>query len=233
MPLDAQHGWSRDDHGHRRRDPGAAASRVHPHARRPRRARQRPRRAVPGRRRPGARSASSPRSPGRSAAPATGSGSPPTARSATACSPARSPTCAARCARARATTSSPSGGVGAVAAQAPGHGIDDPTFLQPAARCPRSAADHSAQTPAHPGRGAHATEKRPRGLPSREDRGERLPNGPCSTRTGRGDYSRSGSVGTRAPFVRPSRASRTVCDTSSAARFACRSNSSNVRNTSP
>ena len=47
---------------------------------------------------PGARSASSPRSPGRSAGPATGPGSPPTARSATACSRARSPTCGRRCA---------------------------------------------------------------------------------------------------------------------------------------
>ena len=77
------------------------------------------------------RSASSPRSPGRSAATATGSGSPPTARSATACSPARSPTCAPPCAAAPPTRSSPTAGWPRWPASAPGHGIDDPTFLQP------------------------------------------------------------------------------------------------------
>ena len=94
MPLDAQHGWSRDGDGHRRRDlrlAGGASS----CSRRPtsRGAARRPSCSSSTAARP--RSASSPRSPGRSAATATGSGSPPTARSATACSPARSPTCAA------------------------------------------------------------------------------------------------------------------------------------------
>ena len=83
--------------------------RLRPHARR-RAAGERPGRAVPRRRRPGHGRASSPRSPGRSAATATGSGSPPTARSATACSPARSPTCARRCGPAPPTRRSPTAG---------------------------------------------------------------------------------------------------------------------------
>ena len=54
MPLDAQHDWSRDRDGDRRRDLRAAHCRVHPHA--PRRAaRQRPGRALRRRRRAGDR----------------------------------------------------------------------------------------------------------------------------------------------------------------------------------
>ena len=77
------------------------------------------------------RSASSRRSPGRSAATATGSGSPPTARSATACSPARSPTCGPRCAPAPRDEELADRWVVAMAGKLPGHGIDDPSFLQP------------------------------------------------------------------------------------------------------
>ena len=76
------------------------------------------------------RSASSRRCPSRSAAPVTGSGSPPTARSATACSRGPSPICAPAARRGQRRrdrrTLGARGG-----RQAPGHGIDDPTFLQP------------------------------------------------------------------------------------------------------
>ncbi len=67
----------------------------------------------------------------RSAVTATGCGSRPTARSATASSPARSPTCERRYERVRATRSSPSAGSFAMRGKRAGHGIDDPTFLQP------------------------------------------------------------------------------------------------------
>ena len=95
--------------GHRRRDLRQAGRRVHAHPGH-RAPRQRARRAVPGRRRPGDGGRDRLGDPARSAATATGSGSPPTVRSATACSPARSPTCARPCAAARPTTRSPTAG---------------------------------------------------------------------------------------------------------------------------
>ena len=60
MPLDAQHGWSREGDGHRRRDPGRAGEALRAGARR-RAAGERAGRAVPRRRRPGHGRASSPR----------------------------------------------------------------------------------------------------------------------------------------------------------------------------
>ena len=126
---------SRDDDGHRRRDPGPAAEPVRrssPAARARPRAAPRPRTgsSTAG---PAHRSASSPRSPGRSAAPATALGSPPTGRCAPACSRATRPTCARCCApgadddehRRRCWA-------GDVGGKQAGHGIDDPPFLQPA-----------------------------------------------------------------------------------------------------
>ncbi len=50
----------------------------------------------------------------------------------TACSPPRRPTCAVPCAPAPTTRSWPSCGARRCGASAAGHGIDDPTFLQPA-----------------------------------------------------------------------------------------------------
>ena len=100
MPLDAQHGWSREAMITADEIFALARAGVRAHA---------GRRAIGAARPPSSswstaarrRSASSPRSPGRSAATATGCASPPTARSATACSPARSPTCGPPCGPAR------------------------------------------------------------------------------------------------------------------------------------
>ena len=75
MPLDAQGAWDRGGHGHRRGGAGPARHRLRPRAGRG--PRQRPGRALVrerGRRAHRHRRASSPRSPGRSAAAATGCG---------------------------------------------------------------------------------------------------------------------------------------------------------------
>ena len=142
-------------------------------------ARQRPRRTVPGRRRPGHRRRHR-------------LGDPPVLRSLRPGAAHRGrpgPQLPVRPRRVRPARpaargrerrpNSPNDGGPPSPRNCPATASTTPVSCSRAAPCPRSAADHSAQTPAHPGRGAHATEKRPRGLPSREDRGERLPNGPC------------------------------------------------------
>ena len=95
---------------------------------------QRPGRAVPRRRRPGDGRRDRLGHPARSAATATGSGSPPTARSATACSPARSPTCAPRCAPAPTDEEHrrPLGGRDARQARRPRHRRPDVPPARPA-----------------------------------------------------------------------------------------------------
>ena len=104
MPLDAIGHWTnavgrqpgRDRRRHRRGLPARAAAGPRRGARRPLAL---PRRRGHGRRDPDA-------SPSRSAATATGCGSPPTASSAPACSRPTNSTCAAACAAARPTTTS-------------------------------------------------------------------------------------------------------------------------------
>lgn len=102
MPLGPSGEWRRDDMVTAAEILGALGEAfdlspaVEPRGRRPRSCgRSRPARDIPA-----ANSAPSPRSRTRSAAPATGRGSPPTARSAAASSPRRSPTSAPSCAAA-------------------------------------------------------------------------------------------------------------------------------------
>ena len=145
MPLDAQHGWSRDGDGHRRRDLRAASSAEF--ALTPGRgaAGQRPGRAVPGRRRPGhgrrhrlghpavlRRLRPGPahrRRPGaqlpvrpRGVRPAHGA------------------------ARRRDDEELADRWRVAMRGKRPGHGIDDPRSCSPPARCPPSAAEPATQT---------------------------------------------------------------------------------------
>ena len=130
MPLDAQHDWSRTEMVTADEIYEQLDGRVHPHARTASRAAAPPpssSTSTAGRR----PSASSPRSPARSAATATASGSPPTARSATASSPARSPTSVRRCAPAPSDEEIAERWVIAMLGKRAGHGIDDVTFLQP------------------------------------------------------------------------------------------------------
>ena len=96
MPLDAGHTWDRARDGDAGGDPGAAARGVHARRRCPA-AVPRPPSCGPSTAAPRP-SASSRRSPRRSAAPATGCASPPTASCARACSRRRRRTCGTCCA---------------------------------------------------------------------------------------------------------------------------------------
>ncbi len=140
MPLDAQHGWKRDGMvtagdilaSLRTRfelTPSTAAS------------------AVPPRPSAGpwtaARTAwaSSPRSPARSARPATAPASRPTARYATACSPARRPASAPPCARTPRTRRSPASGARRCGARRRARVWTIRRSCSLTARCRRSAAE--------------------------------------------------------------------------------------------
>src|SRR5262249_35574395 len=87
------------------------------------------------------KSASSPASRDRSVATATGLGSPPTARCATACSAATSPICAEPCEPARAMTGSPICGALRCSASCPDTPSTTRASCNRAGRCRRSAAD--------------------------------------------------------------------------------------------
>ena len=130
MPLDAQHGWSRDGDGHRRRDLRRAVAGVRADPAR-RAARQRPRRALRRRRRPRDRGHHRLGHPSLLRRLRPGPASPPTARSATASSRARSPTCAASLRAGASDEEIAERWVIAMLGKRPGHGIDDPSFLQP------------------------------------------------------------------------------------------------------
>ncbi len=148
MPLDAQHGWTRDRHGHRRRDPRPPGRGVRAGTGRCRRPRQRAGRGVAGRRRPG---------PGRrhrlgDAAVLRGlrPGAAHRRRSAAQLPvrPRGVRPAGRRCAPARPTTTSPPGCAPPCWRSGPGTASTTPVSCSRCARCPRSAADpasfHSA-----------------------------------------------------------------------------------------
>src|SRR3712207_4077284 len=85
----------------------------------------------------------------RSAAPATAPGSPPTGRSATACSPGRSPTCGRRCARAPPTPSWPTAGGSPPSASCPGTASTTRASCSRPGRCRPSGADREPTASEH------------------------------------------------------------------------------------
>ena len=107
--------------------------------------RQRAGRAVPGRRRPTTGRHHRLGVASRSAVPATGSGSPPTGSSATACSPGPSPTCAHRCGAGPATPRSPTSGCAPSPASSPATASTTRASCSPIGPCRPSADGQDAR----------------------------------------------------------------------------------------
>ncbi len=132
MPLDAQHGWRRTEMVTAEEILTRLSERyelVEDPAETLRRGSAPPRPSgSPG---PSTPSASSPPSPGPSAGPATGSGSPPTGSCGTVSLLGKSLICGRRLRTGWSDEDIADRWVAALAVKRPGHGIDDPTFLQP------------------------------------------------------------------------------------------------------